>query len=125
MKTHSGFTLLEVLVALAVLAIALSAVTQSIGVQANNAAYLRDRSLAHWVAVNRLTELRLQAIWPAPGKTEGQAAQGHRDWYWQQTVEETLDTELRRVIVQVRYPREATEPLATVTGFIGLPDSGT
>ena len=66
-----GFTLIEVLIALAVLAIALSAVIKGVSANANNAAHLRDRMLAHWVAMNKVTELQTNTTLPTPGVTTG------------------------------------------------------
>ena len=65
-----GFTLLEVLVALAVVAIALGAGIKAAGSNIDNAAYLRDRTLAHWVAMNKLAEMETMKKFPSPGTTE-------------------------------------------------------
>ena len=59
-RTSNGFTLVEVLVALAVLAIALPALLFTIAGQISSLDYMREKSLAHWVAMNKMTELRLQ-----------------------------------------------------------------
>ena len=53
MKTNDGFTLLEVLVALAILAISLAVLLKISAQNANNAAYLRDKTFAHWIALNQ------------------------------------------------------------------------
>ncbi len=58
---HRGFTLLEVLVALAVLAIAMAALIKTGGENTRSAAYLRDKTLAQWVAMNVIAEQRLKA----------------------------------------------------------------
>jgi general secretion pathway protein I len=67
----SGFTLIEVLAAVAVLAIALSALISGMARYADNAARLRDKSLAFVVAHNRLTEIELQPVWPKEGRSDG------------------------------------------------------
>ena len=59
MKTLRGFTLLEVLVALAVIAIALASIIKAVGTGAANASYLRDKTFAHWVAANRLAQMQI------------------------------------------------------------------
>ena len=64
---QSGFTLIEVMVALTIIAISLGALLSTSGTQANSVAYLKQKTLAHWVAVNELTELRMAKEFPAPG----------------------------------------------------------
>ncbi|MCP4702579.1 MAG: type II secretion system minor pseudopilin GspI [Gammaproteobacteria bacterium] len=118
---NKGFTLLEVLVALTVLAIALAAIIKNAGDNAENAAYLRDKTLAHWVAMNKLTELRVHGAWPTLGRSDGSAGMGDREWHWLLNVSETPDKELRRLEIQVSNSREADEPLAILAGFISLP----
>jgi general secretion pathway protein I len=94
-----GFTLLEVLVALAVVAIALAAAVKAAGENAVNTAYLRDKTLAHWVAMNKVAELQLAATWPAPGVSHGQVSLARREWRWQAEVENTDDPSVRRLRV--------------------------
>lgn len=117
----AGFTLLEVLVALAVLAVALAAVMKTTMENAENASYLRDRTLAHWVAMNVVTETQVQKEWPALGKKEGTAMMAEREWYWVMNVTETMDDELRRLNVQVYYNRQDKEAMAILVGFMGAP----
>ncbi len=68
-----GFTLVEVMVALAVVAVALPALLFSLHQQIDGTAYLRDKSIAHIVAVNKLTEIRLLS------RARGQLLKGNRD----------------------------------------------
>lgn len=80
-----GFTLVEVLVALLVLALALVALQLRMGSYLDDAAYLRDRSLARWVALNQAELLHLAQRLDLP--QEAQARNGRvqlagRDWYW-------------------------------------------
>ena len=66
-----GFTLVEVVVALAIVAIGMLAVFKTIGDTVNNVATLRDRSFAAWIADNRITELRLSGQMPSVDETAG------------------------------------------------------
>lgn len=116
-----GFTLLEVMVALAVVAIALTAVLSSSGRTVRNAAELRDRTIAQWVAENRLAELRLESGWPSTGRTRGQAEMAGRDWFWTMRVAETEDEDLRRVEVEVARDRADDDGVFTMLGFVGRP----
>ncbi len=113
MKYKQGFTLLEVLVALAILAIALSAAMKVSIENAENASYLRDKTLAHWVAMNVLTEIQVRGEWPDQKK--GSAMMADRKWYWTLKVSETVDDELRRLEVQVHKNESA---VVSLVGFV-------
>ena len=76
-----GFTLVEVLVALSVIAIALAALLKGASEGAGSARYLRDKTYAHWVAMNTITEVQVRGEWPSPGRKEGEATMGSRDWH--------------------------------------------
>lgn len=115
---NAGFTLLEVLVALAVLALALAAGIKAAGSNIDNAAYLRDRTLAHWVAMNKLTEMQVFNKFPATGTTErGSLLWAGSEWYW--SVQTTLNKSLVQyefgvANIEVRNREDAKQPLATL-----------
>lgn len=118
-KIH-GFTLLEVIVALAVLAITLTAVIKTTAENAENVRYLRDRTLAHWVAMNVLTDIRARKEWSPLGKQEGTAMMANQEWSWIHYTENTLDKELRRITIEVRSTPTTQEPLAVLVGFVSF-----
>ncbi|MEO5365220.1 MAG: type II secretion system minor pseudopilin GspI [Magnetococcus sp. WYHC-3] len=117
----AGFSLLEVLVALVVVAVALGALLASMGRFADNAAGLRERTLAQWVALNLVTEARIMRAWPAPAETSGEEDLGGHRWYWIQRVATTPDPRLRRLEVLVRAVRDAEHPVVTVEAYLGEP----
>jgi general secretion pathway protein I len=115
--TEQGFSLLEVLVALAVLSISLGALSQSYQVAIHNSEHLRDKTLAQWVALNELSRLRLQQQNPPLGKTQGKSPMGHKTWYWQTEVFAT-DFAIRRITIQV-YPEKARQyAIVVLDGFL-------
>lgn len=114
-----GFTLLEVLVALAVLALALGALVAAGGRQAAAVEHLRDRTLAEWVAQDQLAELRLQTSWPDPGMRRGATRMGRAEWHWTLEVSATEDPDLRRIDVEVRSDAADPDPVVTLSGFAG------
>ncbi len=114
-----GFTLLEVLVALAILALALAAGIKTAGSNIDNAAYLRDRTLAHWVAMNKLTEMQVFNKFPSAGSSEhGSLLLAGSEWYWtvQTTVNKSIPTyEFGVANIEVRHTEDAKQPLATLS----------
>ncbi len=112
-----GFTLVEILIALAVVAIALTAAAHSVGTAVDTTAALRERTLARWVAEDKLSELELKREWPALDTKEGDAEMGGRKFHWIQETGATPVTRMRRVEVSVLLPG-AKVPLVRLTGFL-------
>lgn len=93
----SGFTLIEVMVALAIVAIALAAGSRAASSVVGTSQRLNDVVLAQWCADNELTELRLQDAWPAVGKTTFTCTQLGRDFKGTLKVQPTPNPSFRRV----------------------------
>jgi len=116
-RRAGGFTLVEILVALLVLAIALAATARALGAAIDTTAALRDRTLARWVAEDRLAALELGREWPALDVKEGNADMGGRAFHWRQETGATPVARMRRVELSVFLPG-ADVPLARMTGFV-------
>ena len=127
-----GFTLVEVLVALVIVAFGMGAVLASLSSAADSVIRLREKSFAAWVGFNQLATTRLQATLPASGSTEGDVEFATAQWHWQQTVGAMDIPGLRRITIRVRRTGETTARpassaggaandnwLATVMGFRG------
>lgn len=115
-----GFTLLEVLVALAVIALALAAAIKTSAESASNTNYLRDRTMAQWVATDRLREMQALEVW-GTGKDEGRRELAGRTWYWRTEITNTPVANMRRVEVTVYDSKDGEYPLGTQGGFISNP----
>lgn len=98
----AGFTLIEVLIALAMLAIALIAVTRAMGQAIDTSTGLRDRTVALWAAQERAVRHQVQRTWPALDTTEGTLELGGREWRWRERVSTTEVPEIRRMDIEVR-----------------------
>ena len=117
--TNRGFTLIEVMVALAVVAIGLAAAIRIGASNAANAAYLRDKTLAQWVAENKATELLLQTGWPPTGSADGSSTMAGSKWYWQTQISTTADERVRRL--EVSAGRDKAHPIVHLVAFLPQP----
>jgi len=113
---HRGFTLIEILVALAVLSIAALTALRASGNAVNNIHALKQQSFAHWLALNKSAELELASSAWEQGKMEGTELMANQRWYWRAAVHETPEPEMRRVELSV-WPgdNEKGEPAARLT----------
>jgi len=122
MKTR-GFTLVEVLVALVIVAAGASAVLSSLNSAAISTVYLRDKTFAEWIANNRIVETRLTTSAPQNGKSEGELDYAGRRWQWRQQVAAGELPGLRRIDVSVRPAGEAAagpeDWTLTISGVLG------
>jgi general secretion pathway protein I len=120
-RVQPGFTLVEVLIALAIVSIALLAALRAAGQGTANVGELRARLLAGWVAENRLAAHRALADWPDTGIHRGNERQGGTEFAWREDVVATPNTAFRRVEVFVYAPPGETRVLAHLTGFVVHP----
>lgn len=115
-----GFTLIEVVVALAIIGLGIFAIIKAIGESATNVERLRDASFAAWIADNRLTEMRLTGQMPSVDETEGELEFAGRRWHWTANVSQTQVEGLRRIDMSVRRADDAPgSSLAAIAGFVG------
>ena len=119
MRRARAFTLIEVLVALAILAVALAAGMRAVAQSADGAASLRLRTLALWVAQNRLAQAQLADPWPARGVVDGDETQAGTRLVWRETVSDTPNPALRRIEIVVTEPGVRDYALARLVGYIG------
>lgn len=119
--TRAGFTLIEVMAALVIVSLGMLAVITAVTQAASNNAYVRDKTVANWVAMNRITEMRLQPQPPSVGETSGEVEMAGTRWRWTAKVS-AIPEILRRIDVGV-FPADSgaedAPRLAIVTGFYG------
>lgn len=117
-RRRCGFTLIEVLVALAIVSIALMAALRAAGQGSNSVGELRSRVLAAWVAQNLLAEHRARQDWLPLGIRRGRQSQGGIDFVWREDVSATPNSSFRRVDVRVFAGAEEEHALAHLAGFV-------
>jgi general secretion pathway protein I len=118
----AGFMLVELLVALTILALPLAAITRSMSQAIDNTAALRDRSIALWIAQDQIALHRMRHDWPDVKVTSGTREFAGRNWRWQEQVLTTPVAQLRRLEVEVR-DAEHTQALAHLVAFLRDPNS--
>ena len=132
MKARRGFTLVEVLVALAIVALGMVAAFKSLSGAADGVIQMRERTFAAWVAFNQLATERLRAGASVNGKQERDVDFAGMHWHWQQTIDDLQLPGVKRIMVRVRHADDdqaaaKRKPgasgneywLATVVGFRG------
>jgi general secretion pathway protein I len=118
---QTGFTLVEVLVALAIVSLALLAALRAAGQGTTTAAELRSHLLASWVAENLLADHRARGDWLPVGIRRGGAREAGIDFAWREEIVATPNPSFRRVDIFVSDASDESRSLAHVTGFIVHP----
>ena len=122
-----GFTLIEVVVAIAIVALGLAALFTVLANTAGNVSGLRERTFASWIAHNRIAEVRLATEFPSVDRTLGEVEYAGGKWRYAQVVSQTAVDGLRRIDVSVGPKTDAggrmladTDAYSiTVSGFVG------
>jgi len=116
---QKGLTLLELLVALAIFSTSAIAIMDTITATARVVDNLEHKTLAHWVAGNKLAELKLKSTWPNIGVTRDEIEMADRDWFLVTRVEATARTDMRRITVEVRRDKKHESSLVSRLAFAG------
>lgn len=114
-----GFTLVEVLVALAIVAVAMAASVRAVGMMAGNNALLRDKSLAMLAAENQMAELRLEEVFPNAGRDSVPCPQGRLSLVCERRFSNSMNASFRQVTIRVHPAAEPGNTLAQLSGLLG------
>lgn len=121
-RIDSGFTLIEVLAALAVLALSMSASLYAATFYAGTTRELEDRMLASWLAHNVMVETLIEPQWPGINRNSQDQVFADIDWVVERSVEGTPDNYIRRVTVRVRRERDGEDAwLLSRSAFLAEP----
>ena len=117
-RANRGFTLLEVLMALAVAAIIIAATSSAMLRGQDVHIRVTDRVLSLWVAKNQLEETKIKHVWVAPASYDGEAELGGRKWWYVQTVTKTSDPDIRKIVVKVYADADKKQETARLIGSL-------
>jgi general secretion pathway protein I len=130
LEKQKGFTLLELLVALAILSIVALTALKNNSSMIDNASYLQDKTLAHWVAMNKVAELRLAEQLVVNDGQDGKTVMAERRWNWQVTGKATQDPDIQLVNIEVwsemsdkSEMSDRGTPLARLSMYLGRPSA--
>ncbi|GAB4118942.1 MAG: hypothetical protein Fur0026_08630 [Sideroxydans sp.] len=115
---QQGFTLLEVLVALAILAITMAAVSRTSSSSIHHAEALRTRIAADWVAQNRLALHQARGDWLPTGIQNGEEEQAGQIFPWREEIIATPNPTMRRIVVTVNAPDDRQHTLRELSGYL-------
>ena len=120
LRKQTGFTLLEVMVAMFIFAIAGAAIVKTTAEHINSLSKLEEITFATWVANNQLMRATLSAEkqWPPKNNQRGSVEMLDRTWYWEQVVEKTNDESLRAIVITVGLDEEYEGSVTSVTTYV-------
>jgi general secretion pathway protein I len=117
-KKSLGFTLIEVMLAMAVFSIAGIALLSAATNNTRNIGYLEDKMFANWVAANQLVTNNLVAKWPPKNNVKGDVELAGRLWFWQQKVIKTTDKGMRAIVMEIRLKADDKLPISSLTTYV-------
>ena len=117
----AGFTLMEVLVALAVVVLGMMAVVKALNEYTDRTDRVRQKTLASWIATNKLTESAIAPAWPELGDSDADVEFAHQQWRCEIKVSKTAVDNLRRVDVSVSLLSEPGRVVHKVSALIEPP----
>ena len=116
-----GFTLLESMVALAIVALGMMAVHTQLNRFVVSALVTEEKTLASWIASNKITELSVATTWPEIGPSDDQVEFAQREWELEIEISATQVENLRRADVRVYLAEDPERLIHTLSALIEPP----
>ena len=113
---------MEVLIALAILAISMGALIEGGGQSANTMEHLRNKTIANWVAQNSVNQIQLEKKWPLAKRQKGREEMAGVRWVWEAEAFDTFDKNVKKLVVTVKVDEVGIKNnSATVTAYVAKP----
>ena len=121
-KANKGFTLIEVMLAIAIFAIAGVALMGATHNNLSNLSHIEQKAIAQWVASNQLVASSLETTWPPKNNKRGDVELAGTKWFWLQRVEKTADANMQQVTIEVRALEKDKNPIAMLVTYLAKPE---
>lgn len=118
-----GFTLIEVMLAMAVFSIAGVALLGTANTTAINTIILEEKLKAGWVASNQMTEVMLERKWPPRNNDKGEVEFASQTWFWQQKVIKTTSDNMKAIVIEVRLDEDDDSPITSLMSYVAKESS--
>lgn len=105
-KINKGFTLIEVMIALSVVAIGLMATLKAINQEISGSSITQNKMIALWLLQNKVAEIRLNSTLPIIGLNQGKQILFNQTWQWQTETKATVNPKIRKVEVSISLPAQ-------------------
>jgi len=116
---QKAFTLIEIMVALAIIALTMGAIIENTTASTRNALYLQEKTIASWIAMNQVSLVRARREWTSVSSKKGEVEMANREWIWKMEILKTEDPDMRRLNVDVYLADNDKQALASISGFMG------
>ena len=117
-KFSLGFTLIEVMLAMAIFSIAGIALLSASDNNIKNLSHLEYKVLANWLASNQLVEVTLDTTWPPKNNQKGTVEMAGQEWFWLQKVIKTENKDMRSIVIEIRNDEDEKLPITTMVTFV-------
>ncbi|MCP3851935.1 MAG: type II secretion system minor pseudopilin GspI [Gammaproteobacteria bacterium] len=118
---QSGFTLIEIIIALVVISVALGAVITTTGNSVKHGAHIKDKTIALWVAQNTIADIHIKKSWLATGVVNDNVTMAGQQWYIKNNIVQTPDENMRKMEVSVFSDKKTEDKLVSVIAYIVKP----
>ncbi|WP_259368130.1 MULTISPECIES: type II secretion system minor pseudopilin GspI [unclassified Colwellia] len=117
-KLSLGFTLIEVMLAMAIFSIAGIALLSAADNNFKNLSHLESKVLANWVASNQLVAVTLAEEWPPKNNKKGKVEMAGQEWFWLQKVIKTENKNMRSVVIEVRNKEDQKLAITSMVTYL-------
>lgn len=121
--SQSGFTLIEIILALMIISIALGAIITTTGTSISHASSLKEQTIALWVAENTFEQLSIDKTWPTLGKKNHTVNMAGKEWHVINLVTSTPNNNMRKMTINVYSDKKLQEQVVSLVAYAHNPST--